>query len=79
MDLQTMARFYSQKSCAEFGVEGYNIPMKANPMVPFGMKGSTFKYLEDKKNRPREYIHQVIERSKQIPDPCKYSKIVTWT
>lgn len=78
--MKTVAKMYaSSRSFSEFGVQGYNIPIINHPAVPLGQRGTTYKYREDVKKRPREYMFRVIEKSKQIPDPQKYSKIINWT
>lgn len=81
ISMKDLAKMYNVHNSHEFfGVQGYSMPKqnKSEPNV-MNFKGTYVKYHDDIKPKPREYIHQIQERAKQVPDPRKYSKLKIWT
>jgi hypothetical protein len=76
MSLNTFCKFYSTKNAGEnhIAIKGYKVP-KQNEKESLNSQ-HVLKYPKEDKNK--SYMDVIVAHAKEVPDPRKYSRVVTW-
>lgn len=78
MSLREVATSYgNRESKWLFGIKGYKFPDQPEK-EPFSSK-NILKFIKPNPKRTKSYLTDIVNRSKAIPDPTKYSKIIKWS
>jgi len=70
MKLREMAQhYYSANAFDQFGVKGYKVPAENKQLPKLGSQGTYVKYFDPLSKKPKDFIGEVMLKSKGQPDP----------